>query len=159
MVDRIDESARWRASTVERLHIARSKEDDNLIKDRLQQDLLSLILELQYDVNVTKKGETVQGIVKDLAEKLIPFAQSLAGQRAVFRLLTPALGILKNKKTTDDLYLTNKDDDFNELDDELEGEVAYVVKPGLIKFGNGLGQKLDHEPTVIVPAFVELIAA
>ena len=139
--------------------IAGAKENDNLVKDRLQQDLLRLLLELQYDVQVTKKGETAQALVKDLAEKLVPFAQSLAGQRAVFRLLTPALGVMTNKKTMDDFYLTNKDDDFNELDDELEGEVAYVVKPGLIKFGTGGGQKLELEKTVIVPAFVELTAA
>ena len=139
--------------------IAGAKENDNLVKDRLQQDLLRLLLELQYDVQVTKKGETAQALVKDLAEKLVPFAQSLAGQRAVFRLLTPALGVMTNKKTMDDFYLTNKDDDFNELDDELEGEVAYVVKPGLIKFGTGGGQKLELEKTAIVPAFVELTAA
>jgi hypothetical protein len=116
-------------------------------------------LELQYDVKVTKKGENAHGLMKDLVEKVVTFAQTLAGQRAMFRLLTPALGILKTKKSVDDPYLTNKDDEFNQLDDELEGEVLYVVKPGFIKFGTGLGQKLDQERTVIVPAFIELVMA
>jgi hypothetical protein len=150
-----DESARWRTSTVEGLRTAQSEDDDAKLKTRIQQDFLSLLRRLEYDTEVTKRGENVQGLVKDLLDKIIPFAKMLAGQRAIFRLLVPSLGILEPKKEVDDRYMTNRDDEFDNLDDEIEGEVGYLVKPGLIKFGTGIGQKLDSEETILVPAFID----
>ena len=109
-----------------------------------------------YATDFHKKGETVQSDLEDLLVKVIPFAQKLAGQRAMFALFVPDLKALGMKKKRDDPSMTNVDGEFDDRPEEQEGKVRYVVKPGLVKFGTGTGQKLDQKKTILVQAFVEL---
>jgi hypothetical protein len=140
---------------VERLVAAQTKDDKDLVKQRVQTEFESLLKEMEFNVELNKKGVTVEGLLQDLLDIVIPFAQMLAGQRAIFRLLAPSA----IEKRREDPYMKNMDEDaeFDDLDEEQEGEVAYVVKPGLIKFGTGMGQKLDCEETILVSAFVQLV--
>jgi hypothetical protein len=85
----------------------------------------------------------------------ITLARLVAKQRAIFRFYVPSFET-SEVKAMGDKNLTNVDDEFPDLSEELKGNIWFVIQPGLVKFGTGKGEKL-HERTVLKGAYVELV--
>jgi hypothetical protein len=80
----IDDSAKWRVSTVQRLQTFNSPENDASVKQRLLAQLAELLKDLGYEALVEDKSSKLESNLGDLFDKAIEFARLVAGQRAVF---------------------------------------------------------------------------
>lgn len=108
--------------------------------------------DLGYHVDESK----LEGKLKSPLKKAIKFAQLINWQRAMFLCLAPDNDKEYANKAKDDLWRTNLDSEFPEVEKEMAGAVWFVVKPGLIKRGTGKGERLQ-ETTVLKKSFVQMM--
>lgn len=152
LADENNDSAKWRAMTVQQLKAQDVEKFNGDVQSHLMKDFESMLRELGYEVNETE----LQKKMNDVLLQAISFAQLVAGQRAIFGFFVPKCREFEIRKKEDDELMTNLDGEFPELQDELARGVWFVVKPGLAKWGTGTGANLDRS-TVLVKSYVELV--
>jgi hypothetical protein len=149
-------AVRWRAMTATQLvAIGRASEmQNNKVCEELASQLEHLLSEyLGY--NVTRE-KLLENKLSQLLTKGVTFAQLLMEQRAIFKLLVPGFKEFGPVKEKDDEFRENYGGcNLSEKDEEIEGPVWFLIKPGLVKIGTGRGSKLS-EITVLKKALVEL---
>lgn len=108
----------------------------------------------KFNVEVTtrfgygKIDEKLVDKIRSVMLKATSFGRKLAQQRAMFELIFPNVTSAELIKVDGDQHLTNlEDDDGN--NEERSGKVWFVSRPALVKWGNGMGDKLDQSMTAM----------
>jgi hypothetical protein len=146
-----EDSTKWRTMTIKRLEeLGVTKEIDQVRTELAKQFQIEVLDKIGYKF----EKDLDNNRLNKLLTVAIELAQLLAKQRAIFAFRVPKLdpGEFKGLNSTD---MTNKDDEYDEVEEEMEGKVWFVIQPMLVKFGTGKGERL-HEHTVVRPAYVEL---
>jgi hypothetical protein len=152
LADENDDSAKWRAMTVQQLKAQNVEKFNGDVQSHLMKDFESILRELGYEVNETELRKKMNEVLF----QAISFAQLVAGQRAIFGFFVPKRKDFEIRKKEEDELMTNIDGEFPEVQEELARDVWFVVKPGLAKWGTGSGKNLD-ESTVLIKSYVELV--
>jgi hypothetical protein len=137
--------------TIKRLEELGATKEIDQVRTSLAEEFRIEVLE---KVGYKFEKELDNNRLNKLLTVAIELAQLLARQRAIFAFRVPKLepSELKVLSSTD---TTNKDDEYEEVEEELEGKVWFVIQPMLVKYGTGRGERL-HEHIVVRPAYVEL---
>jgi hypothetical protein len=151
----VDDSAKWRVTTVDRLKAANNPVLHDMVKKRLVNECNDILKDLGYNISTDNTLKEVPAKLNDLFEKAISFAQTLAGERAVFELWCPTLQESGLKKALHEEYITNINDKYDHEPEEREGYIVFLIAPGLLKRGTEMGVKLENK-SVLIKAFVQL---
>lgn len=138
--------------TVQQLKESGVEKHNGEVSDYLVGEFATPLHNLGYDVS----DADLRRKLADVLAKAIPFAQLLAGQRAIFELFAPDFAQYGSRKKKSDGLRTNVDAEDPDETEEVEGEVRFLVRPGLVKWGSGMGEKLDRS-TMLVKSYVELM--
>jgi len=132
--------------------LAYPSEDPPDVTTRNLQAQLDDILTVDMGYDLSAKSQTW---IREMLEKAGECKRLLMKQRAVFKTFIPDPERFPNK-LRDDRYLANNENE--EKEGMVEGEVWFVMAPGLLKQGTGRGTNLNDPEfeTVIVPALVRL---
>jgi len=115
--------------------------------------LSEILLELACTLIQPEKQKQLKTHAENAVSSAIAFAQLIAGQRTVYQVcVPPVMGLVKDADASE---LTNVDEEFSEDVDERSGPVWYVGYPGLIKWGDSVGQRMT-EGVVLMNPFVVL---
>jgi hypothetical protein len=138
--------------TVKRLEELGATHDIDQIRDSLASHFR---LEVLNKLGYSFEKEADHTHLNKLLTAAIELAQIFAKQRAIFAFRKP---IFKSdeRKSLDSLEMTNKDNEYTAVEEEMEGIVWFVIQPALVKFGTGKGERLN-EHTVVRKAYVELV--
>ena len=113
-----------------------------------------MLEELGCDLAKREKEKLLKSYVETALSSAIAFAQLIARQRTVYQVCVPA--VVGLEKDGDGADITNVDDEFeNAPTDEESGLLWYVGYPGLMKWGDSIGQRMT-EGVVLIPPFVVL---
>lgn len=130
--------------TASKLATMQSTEDASKLEEAIHTAFGELIADkLGYD----KKDSKLDNKLRETIAKAAAFSRLISQQRAIFELDFPdveSAGVIKHDAESN---LTNLDDDEDEV--EKSGLVWFVSRPGLVKWGNGQGDRLDCSMTVV----------
>jgi hypothetical protein len=138
--------------TVQQLKDSGVEKHNGEVSGYLVNDFATILRNLGYEVSEAD----LRMKLADVLAKAIPFAQLLAGQRAIFELFAPDFAQYGSSKKKSDGLRTNVDAEDPDETEEVEGEVWFLVRPGLVKWGSGMGEKLNRS-TILVKSYVELV--
>jgi molecular chaperone GrpE (heat shock protein) len=146
---------RWRVSTV--LEMIKRKPDshDETVVNNLVA-VFEKLVEPHRFIWPAEQNETLHRHLKTMITRAVAYAQLLCTQRTRFVVGFPRASRPSNIKKLEDILRTNVDNEFDDLEREIEAPIWYNVKPALIKCGTGMGQSFDTEQRVLVKAFVLL---
>lgn len=136
------DSVRWRSMTASRLECLQDHVEVEQLKQSLQSKFTQDILgRLGYDISDAKANKKAR---ETIAAGLV-FSRLVASQRAIFRLefLDVQSGTVE-KYENDEIFTLIDDED----EDTAAGLIWFVSRPRLVKWGNGVGDKLDTSITV-----------
>jgi hypothetical protein len=119
----------------------------NVLLDALENELKCKLLKQD-------RANQMLSLVETTISSAIAFAQMVARQRTVYQVYVP--DVTRCQKDNEGEDLTNVDDEFvSAPEDEESGAVWYVGYPGLMKWGDSVGQRMT-EGVVLIPPFVVL---
>lgn len=105
------------------------------------------VIEVQFNVTDSASNSSM---IRQVVDKAFALAMHMALQRSRLQIIFPAVGVAWN--STEMKSMSFDDDEDQDLPN---GSVAYVVNPGLVKWGDARGEHFD-ERYDIVPALVQL---
>jgi hypothetical protein len=149
-------AAKWRVSTVtEMIKCISDSHNEECVNDLVA--LFEQLLEPQKIKWQAEQYEALRKRLTTMITRALTFAQLLCTQRAYISVEFPEPTVVPgNIKNLDDFSRTNIDNDFNDLECEIDAPIWYNVKPALVKYGTGMGQSFETEKQILVKSFVFL---
>jgi hypothetical protein len=124
-------------------------------KTQLRQELDELLQDLGSTLTKPSTKGDFDNKVNAVIIAALAFAQSSAGQRAVYQLFVPRLKV-GEVKTLQGSTFTSIDDEFGTADEEEAGEILYVGRPGLLRRGSPMGQDFEKDMSLLQKPFAML---
>jgi hypothetical protein len=147
-----EDAAKWRTISVSFLEKVGGKNFDAEVAEKSRDALGKILERLSCALREPGLKKKLNGLVETAMSKAIAFGQLIAAQRTVYEVCVPEVAGLTKEEGLD---LTNVDEDFEGPTEEESGEVLYVGYPGLMKWGNSVGQRMT-EAVVLINPFVVL---